>query len=306
MNFVSVIIENTTSFLVKNEIIRVLFLIVYLGTIIAIVKQIFLRKCSLVVKSIGILLSFSLAFGAYIKVSRLMDTWLVLQISDECYATENRNFLNVVSPALINEGGSASAFMELVRIYHRTDETSYLKKMIENQLSHIYSNIERAKSYADVQVCCHSHTQWYYQNPVKGVSCKQIEQESEFDVTNVIAQLREPNYWQTRLTTAKYLTNKNYLETVRNNEKNFELMRGGDYAKMLYDNLIYLIKTDPSLTVRKSALDTFTFWVCLEDKSSNCSNFFSSNNIYNFELNGGQWEKKIVDNFNRTIGLSGE
>jgi len=304
MNCVRIIIENITTFVLGNEMISILFLVVYVGAIVAIIKQIRKRKCNHLFKSFAVLLSFSLAFAAYKNVSSLMDTWLVLQISDKCYATENKIENNVIIPSLINEGGSASAYMELVRIYQRTKETSYLKKMIKDQLNMIYSNIERTQGYARVELACYKNTQWKHKEKHKGGEWSQIEWIDDFDVRNIITQLKEPNYWQTRLTASKYLTEKKYLEQVKNNEENFELLKGGDYARMMYENLVYLIMKDPSLSVRKAALDVFTFWTCLGDETNNsCRSKFTPNNIYNFDINGEQWKKAIVENFDKTIGL---
>lgn len=305
MTVIRAIIENITTFLLRNEIISILFLAVYVGVIISVIQQIWSGKCGLVLKSLIVILSVSLAFAAYRKVSRLMDTWLVLQISGECYATKNKNISNVVTPTLINEGGSANAYLELVRIYQRTEETSYLKKMIKDQLNLIYNNIERAKRHAKVEVCCHSNTQWTYKEKHEGKTCIRIEWEDDFDVTNVIAQLREPNYWQTRLTTAVYLTNKQYLEQINNTVKNFNLLKRNNFAEIMYNNLVYLIKNDPSLSVRKSALDAFSFWACLGNGSGDdCKNSFFKNHIFNFDMNLEQWKTKVIDNFNKIIGIN--
>lgn len=304
MDCIRIIIENITTFVLRNEIVSILFLVVYMGAIIGIIKQILLRKCNRLPKLFAVLLSFSLAFGAYKKVSYLMDTWLVFQISDKCYATENRIEDKIVTPSLINEGGSASAYKELVRIYQRTEDTSYLKGLIKNQLSLIYDNVEMAQDSAKVEIWCLKDTQWKYKEKHKGQNGNEIEWFDDFDVRNIIAQLRHPTYWLTRLTSAKYLMNKQYLEKVKNIEENFELLKDGDYAKIMYENLVFLITKDSSLSVRKSALDTFIFWACLGEEANNgCRNKFTPNNIYNFDISGEQWEKKIVENFNKTIGL---
>jgi len=125
-----------------------------------------------------------------------------------------------------------------------------------------------------------------------------------FFYRSIIAQLRESNYWLTRLTSSKYLTEKQYIEKVKNNKENLGLLRDRDYAKSMYKNLVSLIEKDPSLSVRKSALDTFAFWACQEDKDENsCRSKFTPDSIYNFDVSGEQWKKEIVDNFNKTIGL---
>ena len=72
----------------------------------------------------------------------------------------------------------------------------------------------------------------------------------------------------------------------------------------MYEKLVSLIRKDFSLSVRKTALDTFAFWACLEDGSKDdCRSEFVSNNIFNFDIDAERWRKEIIENFNKTLGL---
>jgi len=314
MNCGQIIIENlriiselVIAFLCGNVMVSLLFLLVCLGTICAGIRQIWLRKYNHLFKSLAVLLSFSLAFGVYKNVSYLMDTWLVFQISNKCYATGSKIEDNVVTPSLINEGGNVSAYIELVRSYNRTKESSPLKKVIKNQLDFIYNNVKRAQRYAEIGLWHEKNTKWKHKEIWVNKQGKKTERNNDFDVRNIILQLEEPNYWRTRLTAAKYLINKKYLKEVRQNKANLELLEGGNYAVLMYKKLMGLIERDPSLIVRVTALDTFVFWACSgDDVDDSCRSNFISDRIYNFDVIGKNWKEDIVKNFNETIGLKTE
>jgi len=301
------IIKSITDLVLNDVFIYPLFLAVYIILIVLIIRTLLKREFNPLKKLLITLLTTLLAFGAYIKVSHTLDTWLVLEISDRCMATENRTKNGIITPFSINEGGNATAYMELVKIYGEAKKDSDLKEMVRNQLGQIHDNVERAISYVTVQISAYNNTKWEYKENHKGLAYKKIEAINDFDVTSIIKQLLEPNYWQTRLTSAKYLREIQYLKEIKNNEHNLELLKGKDYAKLMFNNLIDGITEDRSLSSRKAALDTFVLWACLyEGNDSDCKSKFMPGATYNFDFNTTIWKTKIIENFNKTLGLDKE
>lgn len=257
---------------------------------------------------IGIL-TFMIAYLAYFKANEFLDTWLLFQISDRCLAANIKinEETGRIYPVFINQGGDSLAYESLVGKYNDSIDKNLKNKMAKHLLK-IYENIASVENYFQEEYFTVNRTNhkgsWTFNREWP------FETWDEFDIPNVIEQLRHPTYWTTRARCAKLLQNAEYLKDKKGvNKENLGRLKDYDWARM-FDNLIKNIQGDYSLIVRKESLDTYKLWVCsvLKDNVSKqkCENKFVSDNIYHFESAVEDWQKnrtKIVGEFKRNSGI---
>ena len=251
--------------------------------------------------------SLLMAYLAYINVGNFLDEWLLFQLSDRCLVSsikideKNRQ----IYPVFINQGGDAFAYNELVQKLNRTKNKN-IRKKLKQQLLKIYQGMSIAEDVFDKNLITVNRTNnkgsWTFNNPNSF-----YELNNDFDVFNIIDQVRHIKFWTTSAQCAKFLQNDEYLKDKKNfNNDNISRLREYDWEKM-FKNLTYNIGNHPSLMVRKISTDTYTLWACPDGKKkASCEDKIFNNKIYYFNNAITHWEKnrkKILNNFHQNIGV---
>ena len=252
------------------------------------------------------LVAIWIAYAAYVRAVDFLDTSSLPQLSDRCLASRLKDDEVIVEgkkvrmtyPSSINEGGDAYAYEELIKIYIRSKGN--FKEDVRRYLAKISHNLASARTYFQgVGVHRSSNRSWQYSKT--GVN----EEFDEYDVSNVIDQLNEPNYWVTRATCAIFLRNDKYLKSIKDfPEQNRNRLKDYNWAK-LFDNLVSNVSSDSSLMVRKISLDTYQFWACNNEVGVGCHEFIK-NDVYYFDRVVEHWKQNretIVQKFKKSIGL---
>ena len=230
------------------------------------------------------------------------------QLSDRCLATRTKNDeillegkkIRATFPTSINEGGDAFAYEELIKIYKRSNNN--IKNDVRKYLAKVFYNLDSAESYFEkVGIHRSNNSSWKYSK------LGDSEEFDEFNIPNVIAQLNEPNYWQTRTTCAIFLKNDKYLRNINAfPQENIERLKEYKWEN-LFDNLIKNISSDSSLMVRKISLDTYQYWACsLEDTDISTCKDFVKDEIYDFDKVVRHWKiykKSIMETFRKKLNL---
>lgn len=276
------------------------------------------KNCLEIVKSSipPALVALLIAYAVYIKASDFLDRSILFQVSDRCLTKDIKinDETGRIYPIFINQGGDVLAYEELVRQYNKSKGEFH--DAMRKVLSKIYNNIQSADD--DFQkeyfVVCRSRNEgeWVFNTPGDAAICWGVGAElwDEFSVPNVISQTHHTTYWTTRARSAKLLQNLDYLRDKKNfNEVNLQKLKDYNW-KIMFENLVENIGSDPSLIVRKISLDTYKLWVCLDSKSeqerAKCEDRFVSDNIYHFGAAVEYWENNksgILSNFKMNIGL---
>lgn len=246
-----------------------------------------------------------IAFGVYLKVDDILKAHYLLQISDRCIAAEV-DTSNILFARFTHQGGDAFAYEKL--LYNLDNSNGEFRNDIKNQLVKIYGNLESLDEYFKTSafpVCRSNSTSWIYKYPQEKKEGKcQTEEWIEFDVVNVVDQLRHPKQisWGTRAKAAKLLQNIESLKVL--DPANLEIIKNFNWER-LFDSLIWNINHDHSLIVRKISLDTYKIWACInveriQDKQQ-CENRFLKDGVYNFQATVNHWSEsenklKVVDN----------
>ncbi|MCD4779489.1 MAG: hypothetical protein K8S27_02920 [Candidatus Omnitrophica bacterium] len=247
--------------------------------------------------------SLLMAYLAYINVGNFLDEWLLFQLSDRCLVSsikideKNRQ----IYPVFINQGGDAFAYNELVQKLNKTND-----KKLQQQLLKIYQGMSIAEDVFDKNSITVNRTNnkgsWTFNNPNPFDELK-----NDFDVFNIIDQVRHIKFWTTSAQCAKFLQNDEYLRDKKNfNKDNIARLREYDWEKM-FKNLTCNIENHPSLMVRKICTDTYMLWACPDGKKrTNCEDMIFKDKIYYFDNAIIHWKKnrkKILNNFHKNIGV---
>lgn len=261
------------------------------------------------------LFTLLIAYTAYVKANDFWERSILFQMSDRCLVKDIKlnDETGRIYPIFINQGGDALAYEELVRQYNKSG--GEFREAIQKVLLKIHNNIQYSdedfrKEYFEV---CRSLNKgaWTFNVSADTNRCwgAGAEKWDEFDVPNVVSQVRHMTFWTTRARSAKLLQNLDYLKDKRNfNEANWQKLKEYMWEAM-FQKLVENISSDSSLIVRKISLDTYKLWVCLDKNGQEkqlCENRFILDNVYNFEVAVEDWENnkpEILSNFKRNIGL---
>ena len=265
------------------------------------------------------LFTLLIAYAVYIKASDFLNISALFQVSDRCLVQDIKinEESGAVYPIFINQGGDALAYEELVRDYN--ENNTELKERYGKQLLKIADNITSSDQYfqGPYFLVCRNRNKgsWEFNTLGKVDMCWGMgtEEWDEFDVPNVIEQVRHPTFWLTRAKAAKLLQNVKYLKSIKIiNKANLKRLKDYGVEKM-FENLIWNIRFHNSLIVRKISLDTYKLWACMDgvekgedgNLQKSCMKF-NRYDIYEFTKFSNHWEKYkdgILKNFKRNIGL---
>jgi hypothetical protein len=251
-------------------------------------------------------LTLCVAWAVYMKAISLLEINSLHQISDRCLATRLKedvleNGVRLVHPDLINDGGDAIAYEQLVKNYK--DSSGDLKREIRKYLTRINGNLDSAEAtFPKMQVQRPPESKWY----PKSID----ENYPDFNIKNVIEQTQHGTYWMTRAESVRLLRNKNYILNYNKlPQSNRDILNSlKDWEAVLFGNIIKRVAIDNSLIVRKMALDTYKQLVCDEDSKEckfQCKGFIEED-IYYFDRAVQHWEKnkiEILESFRKKIAI---